>query len=172
MSLIIGALRQVLFQKAGEMQHEDQKLSPLFLKSTLGLFGLGLFPAIVLAVVAPRLFPWVFGKQWQMAGDCARYLVFWLLFSFCNLPAVLFARLIRIQRALFFYNSALLAVRVIALVIGGLYLTAIQTVALFSLVGAAMNALLILFVGCALLKREGQFSLAQFREGLAGPPLD
>jgi O-antigen/teichoic acid export membrane protein len=172
MSLLFGALRQVLFQKAGEMQHHGLKLLPLFVKTTVGLFGLGLLPAIVLGTWSPQLFTWIFGNKWQSAGEFARYLVIWLLLSFCNLPAVLFARLIRIQRALFFYNSIVLAVRAVALVLGGLYLTALQSVALFSLVGAVLNLALILFVGHALLKREGELSLKQLRDGLAGSPLE
>jgi O-antigen/teichoic acid export membrane protein len=172
MSLIFGAVRQVLFQKAGEMQHQGHKLWPLFVKSTVGLFGLGLLPAMVLGAYAPQLFAWVFGDRWHMAGEFARYLVFWLLFVFCNLPAVLFARLIRIQRTVFLYNSIVLTVRVIVLVIGGLYLTALQSIALFSELGAVMNLVLILFVGRALLKREGEFSLEQLRDGLASSPLN
>jgi O-antigen/teichoic acid export membrane protein len=167
MSLILGALRQVLFQRAGEMQHGDHRLSPLFLKSTAGLFGLGLVPALILGIWSPHLFAWVFGDRWRTAGEFARYLVFWLLFAFCNLPAVLFARLIRIQRALFLFNVLLLMVRVLALVVGGRYLTPLQTVALFSVVGAAMNLGLILLVGRALLKQESQLGSANLPGGLA-----
>jgi O-antigen/teichoic acid export membrane protein len=167
MSLVLSALRQVLFQKAAEMQHQGRTLTPLFLKSTVGLFGLGLLPAVVLGAWSPQLFAWVFGSQWHTAGEYARYLVLWLLFVFCNLPAVLFARLIRIQRALFFYNAGVLAARTTVLVVGGLYLTALQTIALFSLAGAAMNIALILIVGRALLKREGHVSLAHIRSLLA-----
>jgi O-antigen/teichoic acid export membrane protein len=168
MSLISGALRQVLFQRAGEMQHQERQLSALFLKSTLGLFGLGVLPAIALCIWSPQLFAWVFGRQWHTAGEFARYLIFWLFFAFCNLPAILFAQLIRIQRTLFFYNSLLLIVRVLTLVVGGLYLTALQSIAVFSVVGGVMNLALILLVGRAVLKREGQFSLAYLRGGLAG----
>lgn len=169
MNLISGALRQVLFQKAGEMQHQGRSLLPLFVKCTAGLFGLGFLPTLVLGGWSPQIFTWVFGSKWQMAGEFARYLMVWLLFSFSNLPAVLFARLIRIQRTLFVYNSIVLAVRVIALVIGGLYLTALHSISLFSVVGAVMNLVLILLVGRALVKREGEFSLAQLRDGLPSP---
>jgi O-antigen/teichoic acid export membrane protein len=155
MSLVMGALRQVLFQRAGEMQHQGLPLSPLFLKSTAGLFGLGAAPALLLAWSAPRLFGLVFGAQWSPAGEFARYLVVWLLFVFCNLPSVLFARLIRIQRAVFVFNLVLLAARASALIAGGMYLTAMQTVVLFSAVGAVMNVVLIILVGQTLLRREG-----------------
>ena len=159
MSLVMSALRQVLFQRAGEMQHHGRPLSPLFLKSTAGLFGLGVGPALLLAFSAPALFAWVFGAQWRGAGEFARYLVVWLLFVFCNLPSVLFARLVRIQREVFLFNVVLLIARVSALMVGGTYLTALQTVGLFSVVGGVMNLALIVLVGRALLKREG-YSLA------------
>ena len=172
MSLISGALRQVLFQRAGEMQQHDRKISPLFLKATGGLFAVGLLPAIVISIWSPQLFSWTFGARWATAGEFARYLILWLLFVFCNLPAVLFARLIRIQRTLFIYNSVVLAARVAALVIGGMYLTALQSVALFSLIGAVMNLVLIGAVGRALLKREGEVTKAQFRASFAVSPLE
>jgi O-antigen/teichoic acid export membrane protein len=161
MSLVSNALRQVLLQRAGEMQHQERRLLPLFVKSTAGLFGLGLGPTLILAIWAPGLFEWLFGRQWHTAGEFARYLALWLLFAFCNLPAVLMARLIRIQRALFIYNLFLLAARVAALLLGGQYLTVLQCIALFSAVGVVMNAILILIVGRALVLQEGPLELAQ-----------
>jgi len=155
MGLVTGALRQVLFQKAGESQHEARPLAPLFLKTTLGLFALGLPPALVMGIWAPGLFAWFFGSQWQTAGEFARYLIGWLLFVFCNVPAVLFARLIRIQRVVFFYNVVVLVARVLVLVVGGRYGGALQCIALFSVVGAVLNLGLILLVGHAVLRREG-----------------
>lgn len=170
MSLVMGALRQVLFQKAGESQHEERPLAPLFLKTTLGLFALGLPPAIVLGIWAPGLFTWLFGSQWETAGEFARYLIGWMLFVLCNVPAVLFARLIRIQRTVFFYNVIILVARVLALVLGGRYLGALECIVLFSAVGAGLNLGLILLVGRAVLRREGQLSLAQLRDSLLDRP--
>lgn len=170
MSLVLAALRQVLFQKAGETQHQERPLAPLFLKTTLGLFALGLQPAIVLGIWSPELFAWLFGSQWETAGEFARYLIGWLLIVFCNLPAVLFARLIRIQRTVFFYSMVVLLARVLALVVGGRYLGALECIVLFSAVGAALNLGLILLVGRAVLQREGQFSLAQLRNGILDRP--
>jgi lipopolysaccharide exporter len=161
MSLVFTALRQVLLQKAAEMQHQGRPLSPLFLKSTVGLFVLGLPPVVIISTWSPQLFAWAFGEQWHMAGEFARYLNIWLLFAFCNLPAVLFARLIRVQRALFVYNSLLLATRVAALVAGGVYLSPLQSVAAFSIVGGVMNVALIIFVGRALFRLEGHAGVAQ-----------
>jgi hypothetical protein len=86
-------------------------------------------------------------------------LVLWLLFLFCNLPAILFTRIIRMQNRMFFYNLTLLIARALALIIGGTYLLASQTVLLFSLVGAAMNVIYIIIIGFALMKMEGDTAL-------------
>jgi len=166
MGLVLGPLRQVLFEKAAETQRQGDRLAPLYLKTTAALFAMALLPSSILFIWAPQLFTWIFGSQWYVAGEYARSLVLWLLVVFCNLPAVLFARLIRIQRAVFFYDMALLGLRVLALVLGGLYLSALQTISLFSVVGAAMNAILILLVGYAVMKKEGHTGLESIRECL------
>jgi O-antigen/teichoic acid export membrane protein len=163
MGVVLNALRQVLFQRAAEMHHKGHALAPLFVNSTAALFGIGLLPVGIVALWAPQFFEWAFGGQWYVAGQFARYLAIWFFFVFCNVPAVLFARLIRIQRTLFFYNAAVLALRFGTLIFGGLYLTALQSIALFSLVGAFVNLALILLVGSAFAKREG-LGVAQFRD--------
>ncbi len=155
MALIMTALRQVLFQKAAEAFNENGRLVPLYLKITLGLFGVGFLPALILFVWAPQIFSWVFGAQWQTAGVFARSLVIWMLFPFCNVPAAIFARIIRRQRRMFVYDQALFFARALALTFGGIYLPAAQTVLLFSLVGALMNVIYIVMIGFALTKMEG-----------------
>jgi len=91
-------------------------------------------------------------------------LIIWLAVVFCNVPAVLFARIIRIQRFVFFYDLGLLAARTSALVLGGLLLNAHQTFMLFALAGAAMNLFLILYVGRAVMKKEGSVNLDSVRD--------
>lgn len=166
MGLVLRALRQVLFQKGAETQHRGGSLAPLYVKTTTWLFALAFFPSLVLFIWAPEIFTWVFGSQWHTAGEFVRSLVLWMIFVFCNVPAVLFARLIRIQRTIFFYDLVLLAVRALALMLGGLYLNASQTIMLFALVGASMNAILIVLVGHAVMKKEGQANWLGIRDYL------
>ncbi|MBN1363503.1 MAG: oligosaccharide flippase family protein [Syntrophaceae bacterium] len=166
MSFFIGALRQVLFQKAAETQNQGHNLAPLYVKITVGLFALVFFPSMVFFVWAPEIFIWIFGSQWHTAGELAKFLVLWMMVVFCNLPAVVFARIIRIQRTVFFYDLVLLAARILALVLGGLYLTASQCILLFSLVGAAMNLFLIILVGHAVIKKEEFVNLERIKDCL------
>ncbi|MCS7338619.1 MAG: oligosaccharide flippase family protein [Verrucomicrobiae bacterium] len=154
-SLVTASLRHVVFQRASEAQQNEQPLTPLFLKVTAGLFCLGILPTLVLIAAAPKIFVWVFGSQWATAGEFARYLVIWLFFAFCNQPAVLLARVIRIQRTVFLYNVGVLLSRWGLLLIGGRYLSPLECVALFSVLGAFLNIFLIALVGYVLVKREG-----------------
>jgi len=162
--LVLSALRQVLFQKASETHHLGRNLAALFVRTTAVLFAMALVPMVVLIIWAPPIFAWLFGPQWHMAGTFAQSLVIWLAVVFCNLPAVLFARIIRMQRFVFFYDLVLLAARSSALVLGGLYLTVGQTVMLFALVGAVMNAVLIARVGYAVMKKEGAVTMDNLRD--------
>lgn len=161
MGLLTRALRQVLFQKASETQHHGGRLLSLYVKITVGLFAIGLFPALIIIIWAPQIFGFIFGAKWYTAGEYARSLMIWMLFVFCNIPAVLFARLIRIQRTVFFYDLVLLAARSSVLIIGGLYLTALQSITIFAILGAVMNLVLILLVGYNVMKKEGETSWNQ-----------
>lgn len=154
MNLVLSALRQVLFQRASQYQHEERPLLPLFFKATAGLFGIGVFPVLILVRWSAELFAWIFGAEWQAAGELSRYIAVWLLFVFCALPAVLFARLIRIQHVVFIFNLIVLGVRAAILTVGGSRVPPEQCLAFFALAGAALNALLILIVGGLLMRAE------------------
>lgn len=158
MGLITRAMRQVLFQKASETQHQGGSLSSLYLKVTGTLFVIAILPVLIMLIWAPQIFAFVFGDRWHEAGGYARYMILWMLFVFCNVPAVLFARLIRIQRVVFLYDLLLLAIRLSVLTLGGFYFSALNSVMLFSIVGALMNLGLIVLVGRIVLKSEGRIS--------------
>jgi lipopolysaccharide exporter len=169
MNLVQRALKQVLYQKASETHNAGGRLLLLYLKFTAGLFALGLLPALVFMIWAPDIFAWIFGAQWRTAGVFARSLILWLLFAFCNLPADLCARIARMQRKVFLYNLVLLVLRTVSLMVGGLYLSASNTVMLFSIVGAVMNVIFICMIGFSLKKRDGETDwkgiLADLKEG-------
>ena len=155
MTLILRALRQVLFQKAAETDHQGRSLLVLYIKVTAGLFALAVVPSIILFIWAPQIFSFIFGHQWLTAGEFAGSLVLWQAFMFCNLPSELFARILRLQRLLFIFDIILLAARALVLIVGGIYMTASQTIFLFSIVGAIMNIIFIVIVGLVLMKKEG-----------------
>lgn len=159
MSLVLTALRQVLFQKACEFQHEGKGIFLLYIRTVIVLFAIAFIPSLILLIWAPQIFTFIFGARWQLAGILARSLVIWMLFVFCNLPAVIFSRIIRIQKFVFFYDIVLLFLRTAVLAFGGVYLKLTQTVMIFAIVGSIMNSFLIYYVGRKVAKKEGMINL-------------
>lgn len=154
MGFILTALRQVLLQKAAKVHNDGGELLRLYAKITAGLFVVAVLPALILVAWSPRLFSWIFGPQWVMAGNFASSLVVWLVFMFCNVPAIIFGRIIRIQRQMFAFDIALLVLRTGGLYLGGLYLPASSTIWIFAAVGGVMNIVLIIIVGYKLRKAK------------------
>jgi O-antigen/teichoic acid export membrane protein len=136
MRFVLTALRQVLFQKFTELNHDGANLPRVFLKTTAGLFAIAIVPAAIGFAVAPHLFVFVFGSEWYAAGEYSRWLLLWLVPAFCNLPASLFLRILRHQRALLLFDVGILTARIIVLVLGGRYLqSSVPTIAAFSAAG-------------------------------------
>jgi lipopolysaccharide exporter len=154
MGFVLNALRQVLLQKAAEVHNEGRRLMPLYAKISIGLFAMALLPSLLLMLWAPQFFAWIFGSQWSLAGEFSSSLVIWLLFMFCNVPAALFGRIIRIQRQMFLFDVSVLLMRTASLYIGGSYLSPSSTILLFSCVGGIMNVIFIGLVGRKLWKAE------------------
>ena len=153
---VLTALRQVLFQKASESYNAGNNLFPLFSKITIGLFLTGILPSFIVILKAPSLFMWIFGKSWYLSGEFSRWIIIWTVISFCNVPAVIFSRIFRIQKLILIYELILLAGRVAVLVFGGLHFSPLKTIQSFSIIGASLNLLLILWVGFIVKKRKGK----------------
>lgn len=150
MNFVLRALRQVLFQKACETYNYSGNLFPLYLKITIGLIVMAVCPAVILIVWAPPIFELVFGSEWLSAGILARWLTLWLTMAFCNVPSILFARILRMQKHMFWYEIILLVSRVGALIYGGMKMGYVHTIILYSVVGSIMNISLIAWVGVVL----------------------
>ena len=143
MNLVLASLRQVFFQKATEVYNSGGDTYALFKKATLGLMALAIVPSLLIVLFATPVFSFVLGNEWYAAGEYARWLILWLAIGFANVPAVQFGQIYRKQRNLLAQDVGLLACRATALVVGGSYLNALQTVVLYSIVGIVFNAYII-----------------------------
>jgi len=155
LTFVASAVWQVLFQKLSQVHHEGGDVRKLFLQTTSGLLLLCLVPACVGAVFAPRLFAFVFGAKWYVAGEYARWLLVWLVPGFCNMPASLSLRVLRRGWALLLLDLAMLLGRVGVLVWGGPRVPPLHTIAAFSLLGGLVNLVLIVYAWKSLHKRAG-----------------
>jgi O-antigen/teichoic acid export membrane protein len=164
MGFVLVALRQVLFQKASETHNHGGKLYPLYLKVTGGLFAAAFVPTVILFIWSPAIYSWFFGAKWYDAGVYARWLLLWMVVLFCNLPSVLFARIIRQQRNLFFFELLTLFSRTAILVVGGILLSAKSTIIGFSIAGCLLNIIFILWIGYLLKHKENHITVVVNKE--------
>lgn len=155
--LLAEPLRQVLFQRVCEDVHRALPIYPLYRKVTL-LLVLGVCSASVLGFfVMPWCFSFLLGAQWILAGKLAAWLLLWQGLLLCNIPSTLAIRILLLQRYLLLYDALTLILRCLTIILGGVYLSAYATVALFSVLGVILNLLLISVVWFILRNgRQGQ----------------
>ncbi len=83
-SLLQGAISQVFFQKLTTV--ERGRMEPLvrFVIKRALLFGIG--PFIILFLISPWLFPFIFGAEWKEAGYYAQALTPWMCMMLVTSP--------------------------------------------------------------------------------------
>jgi O-antigen/teichoic acid export membrane protein len=154
LGLLLAPLRQVLFQKVTEVYNDNGNLFSVFIKSTFFISAVLFFPCVCLFAWGPLIFKTIFGSTWGESGEFASWLILWVFVGFSNLPAVLCARVVRLQKMLLIYEVIVLLSRVLVLVSGGLFWSSSFTVASFSVLGLTLNFVLIICVGVFLHSKE------------------
>jgi O-antigen/teichoic acid export membrane protein len=74
MALVSRAVLDVFKQRASSDYARDGQASVVFRKTFISLAAIGVPGFLLLALIAPPLFAWVFGPEWREAGEFARIL--------------------------------------------------------------------------------------------------
>lgn len=145
-SLVSGAVSSVLLGHAAETKREQgDKIEVLPLYTKLAHLGLPGF--LIVATCAPTLFTILFGEQWEVSGQLARWVAVWLFFQFIAAPMSVVFTVYERQKEGLLWQASLLVMRILA-VLGGMLLDSlIWTVALFSLLSALHYLLVLLRIG-------------------------
>ena len=102
---IIGSsLGQVLYQKFTEIHNADEKLLEYVKKIVLKLFFIGLPLFVLLYIIAPELFSFVFGEKWRIAGEYSRILTPYLFLNFLLSPLSALPIILNKQKEIFFIS--------------------------------------------------------------------
>lgn len=152
-TLLGQAFGQVFLSEAGQLKREG-KLGYAVWQSFDSLVTLGIAPVLVLALVAPELFAFVFGQAWRGAGVYAQWLSPWLLFVFVASPLSAVTMVLERQRGELGFQAILFAGRVLALLLGYQSGSANVAMILYALVSCALwlgyTAWLLAISGCAI----------------------
>lgn len=144
--LIGNSVGDVFYPRIAEAANNGENLTRMIIKATLALAAVGIIPFGIVIAFGPWLFEFVFGADWIVAGEYARWIALWTLFAFINRPSVRAIPVLNLQDRFLFYEIISLVTRVGALLLGFyLFGSDIYAIMLFSLSGVVLNAFLIFY---------------------------
>lgn len=117
-ALIAQSVGQVFYPWITEASHRGECQYKLIVKVTLGLAAVGIAPFGIVFIFGPWLFSFVFGAEWIVAGEYARWLSLMLFFNFINRPSVAAVPVLGLQRGLVIYEVFSTGTEIIALYLG------------------------------------------------------
>ncbi len=145
--LVSQSYGQIFYQHAAQKQHDaPHELLPFVVKTARNLLLLGFLPILILALIGPNLFAWVFGPEWLEAGVFTSYLSPWMWLLLAVMPV---STMMDIKGKLgveLIYQAAFLIARILAVALGAMWGDALWAVIGFSGVSVIFNFILLIYV--------------------------
>lgn len=145
--LVSQSYGQIFYQQAAHKQHDSpETVLPFVVKTVRNLLLLGFLPILLLALVGPQVFAWVFGPEWLEAGVFTTYLCPWMWLLLAVMPVSMMMDVKNKLGAELVYQGAFLVARLLAVVLAALWGNALWAVAAFSGVSVLFNLILLGYV--------------------------
>ncbi len=146
-TLIGKAVNDVFYPRITEAAHNGENLPRHIVQATGALLAIGVVPFGLVVLFGPWLFGLVFGADWVMAGEYARWLALFFLFNFINKPCVAAVPALGIQRGLLVYELFSTGTKALGLVAGFYWFGSdVWAVALFSVIGVLAYSAMMLWI--------------------------
>ncbi|WP_017798109.1 lipopolysaccharide biosynthesis protein [Oceanobacillus kimchii] len=145
-STFIGdAVGNVFYPRINEAAHKKENLNKLIKKAVLSLSCIGVLPYGLIIIFGPWLFSFIFGSEWVIAGEYARWLALWRFFRFINEPCIKTFPVLNAQ-PLHFKITVIQTVSGLIALGSGFYFFKNDTIAiaLYSLSGSIFNIIIII----------------------------
>lgn len=144
-SLIGGAISQVFLSSAPEANRQGE-LKILVEKVSSNLIHIGMPPAVLIFIAGPELFSFIFGENWRLAGEFARWMTPWLYLHFISSPlSMIFAVTEKMNQSLT-WQIIFFAANFFAILVGVLNGDATKTIITLSVANAACYMVLLLWI--------------------------
>src|SRR5699024_7966921 len=140
-SRLIGkSVEDVFYPRIATAANNNENITKLIIKATLALGFVGILPYGLIIAFGPYIFSLVFGSEWIIAGEYARWIALWSFFAFINRPSVRSLPVLSAQRFHLIYTVFMLVTRLGVLALGYyIFASDIIAVALFGITGAILN---------------------------------
>lgn len=135
-SIVGRAVADVFFFSAADANRQNA-LGPLVTNIHSNLAQFLMPPVLIIVWAGPDLFSVFFGKDWQLAGEFARWMAIYIYFQFITSPLSQLFSVLEKQAQGTLFQGILLILQVVGLFVGTVYESLVLSVALFSL-GSAL----------------------------------
>ena len=143
--LVSGSTRSVFYQRASKMHSNGEDITPLYLKTTIGLIKLFIAPLLIILFFGQEIFVFLFGLEWGESGVISQITIFWFLFVFISAPTSAMYNILNLQKILLIIQLITIVTRVVAIYLGYyIFGTYIASVVLFTIASVIHN---IIFIG-------------------------
>ncbi|SFE11401.1 Membrane protein involved in the export of O-antigen and teichoic acid [Lentibacillus persicus] len=138
--LIGKSAGDVFYPRVTEAKRNNENVARLIGKATLGLAAIGVIPFGIMIVLGPWLFSFVFGADWGVAGEYARWMSLWIFFIFINQPAINALPVLKAQGFFLKYSVVTVIIRTGAMLSGyALFADDVAAIASFSAAAALLS---------------------------------
>lgn len=86
LTLISTSVSQVFLSQISELKRENKSYKKIVIKVARYLAIIGIVPVVILGVFGPRMFSFIFGSEWYVAGEYAQLLIIGYYFKFVVSP--------------------------------------------------------------------------------------
>lgn len=145
MQLIGSAIANVFYSDAPQA-YRDNNLGTMVKKLHSVLSGLATPPVILLAIAAPHIFSWVFGKAWAESGELVQVMILMLYTQFITSPLSQTYNIMNRQEIGVYIQALMLIVRVISIYLGAHFENLLLAITLYSSSTAICYLLLLIWV--------------------------
>lgn len=145
-SRLIGqSIGDVFYPRITKAANNKENVTKLIIKATLALLGLGIIPFGLIIFFGPFLFELVFGQDWYVAGEYARWVALSSYSTFINKPSVRSMPVLAAQGFHLIFSIIKFIVRSLSLIFGFVVFESdTVAVALFGITSCLLNVVLIL----------------------------
>lgn len=146
-NLIGKSVADVYYPRISRAIHDREPVTTMLLKATAALGLVGLVPFALVAVFGPWLFALVFGEQWHVAGEYARWLALAEYVIFVSRPCVVAVPALSLQGRFLLFEVFSTSLRVLSLFGGALWIgNALATVQAFAVASIVIYSSLMVIV--------------------------
>jgi len=135
-TLIGNSIKKIFYKEAADSREKLDSLKTLYFNLTTVLFVIAIIPIVISFLFAPTIFALIFGENWLLSGQFARWMTLWFGANFIMIPSRVLFLVFEKQKLLFKIDLIIGIIRFIVLFFMVNYFSALVAIAAFSVISS------------------------------------